>query len=260
MGLTSLLALNAALLGASFSGLWLLSLRKRDVSIVDAFWGPAFAAVAWVDLAATTMHGLRPVLVTSLLSVWGLRLGGHLYSRNRGKPEDHRYAAMRAEHGPAFARRSLVTVFWLQAGLVLLISSPVPLIALSSARLTLLDAVAAAAMLSGIAIETVADLQLSRFRRDPGNRGTVLSSGLWRYSRHPNYFGDALCWWGMGLFSVAAGSAWGLLGPALMTFLLLKVSGVTLLERDIAERRPGYAEYVARTSAFIPWPPRRPVT
>lgn len=148
-------------------------------------------------------------------------------------------------------------MFGLQAGLAWLISLPLYAAIASPVPLGWLDALGVSLVLAGIGIETLADLQLTRFRRDPANRGRVLDRGLWRYSRHPNYFGEACVWWGFGLLALAAGAVWALVSPALMTFLLLRVSGVVLLERDIAERRPAYRDYIARTSAFIPWPPRQ---
>ncbi len=244
---------------AMFVALWGVSLARKDASIVDIFWGPSFAVVAWLGVAFGTAAGARPILVATLVTAWGLRLGLHLYRRNHGQPEDYRYAAMRAKHGARFGGVSLYSVFLLQAVLVLLISSPLQLIASSTGARELgpLDALGTFLIVVGIAFEAIADEQLVRFRRDPANRGRVLDTGLWRYSRHPNYFGDAVVWWGICVFGFAAGSWPSFLGPVLMTFLLLKVSGVSLLEKTIAERRPEYASYVSRTSTFIPWPPKR---
>jgi len=238
--------------------LWAASLRLRDVSIVDVFWGPGFAAVAWtaVAVAGASPRGLVAAL---LATVWGLRLGIHLWLRKRGHGEDRRYASMRSARGPRFAAESLITVFLLQAALMWVISLPLQAAAVLGAGrpLGLLDAVGALVVLIGVAVEATADAQLARFLARPDSRGRVMQEGLWRWSRHPNYFGDFVVWWGLGLLGVAAGAAWTLVGPALMTVLLLHVSGVTLLERTIGTRRPGYAEYAARTSAFFPWPPRR---
>ena len=260
MSFLALATITAGVLAVSFLGLWVVSLAKRDVSIVDLYWGPAFGLVAWLGFALGGASGHRPGLVAVLVTIWGLRLGLHLYFRNRGQPEDHRYGAMRANHGARFGRVSLYTVFLLQAGLVLLISTPLQLLSAAGAdpELGPLDALAAGMVLLGIVFETVADAQLTRFRRDPRSRGRVLDTGLWRYSRHPNYFGDAVVWWGLGLFGVASDAWPSVFGPALMTFLLLKVSGVSLLEQTIQERRPEYAAYIARTAAFFPWKPRHP--
>lgn len=257
MALGSALLLTLALVAGAMVLLWLWSLPLRNASIVDAFWGGAFVLVAWAAALAGDGQGPRRALALALVTAWGLRLSLHLLRRNAGHGEDPRYAAMRRGHGARFWWVSLFTVFLLQAALAWTISLPVQLAVLAPATpLGLLDAAAVALWGVGVAFEAVGDWQLARFRRDPASRGRVLDTGLWRYTRHPNYFGDACAWWGLGLLGAAAGAPWTLLSPALMTFLLVRVSGVTLLERDIAERRPGYRAYVARTSAFFPWFPR----
>ncbi len=203
----------------------------------------------------------RALLAACLVSLWGLRLAGHLARRNLGHGEDPRYAAMRSRHGERFGRVSLVSVFGLQGALQWVISLPVQLAIQASqpAAWTAWDGIGALLVLAGVACEATADWQLARFKADPASRGQVMDRGLWRYSRHPNYFGDALAWWGLGIVALpVAGGSFTLLAPALMTFLLLRVSGVPFLERGLARRRPGYAEYVARTAAFVPWFPRRP--
>jgi steroid 5-alpha reductase family enzyme len=172
--------------------------------------------------------------------------------------EDHRYAAMRERGGPGFPYKSLFTVFWLQALLLWIVSAPLFAAVTSPAPSGALDLIGAAIALAGIVIEALADRQLEAFKADPANRGRVLDHGPWRYSRHPDYFGNAVLWWGLYVVALGAGGAWTVFGLLLMTFLLLKVSGVTLLERDIEERRPAYAEYARRTSAFVPMPPRAP--
>jgi steroid 5-alpha reductase family enzyme len=244
----------AILMGA----LWLASIRRRDVSIIDPFWGLGFVVVAWVAAFVTDGNPGRRVLLVILTSVWGLRLFAYLLWRNRGKPEDFRYAAMREHHGPRFVWVSLGTVFALQGVLMLIVSLPVQMGQVPAGPgLGPLALAGTLAWLCGIAFESIGDLQLARFRADPSNRGQVLSTGLWRYTRHPNYFGDFLVWWGLWL--IAAETGWGLLtfpGPLVMSILLIRVSGVGLLERDIAERRPGYSDYVRRTSPFFPRPPR----
>ena len=254
----SAVLLAAALVpAASMLALWAASLRLRDVSIVDVFWGPGFAAVAWISVAIAG-GSPRGLLAATLATAWGLRLGVHLGLRKRGHGEDRRYAAMRAARGPRFARESLVTVFLLQAALMWVISLPLQAAAALGAGkpIGLLDAAGATVALTGLAIEATADAQLARFLARPDSHGRVMQEGLWRWSRHPNYFGDFVVWWGLGLLGVAAGAAWSLVGPALMSVLLLRVSGVTLLEKTISTRRPGYAEYAVRTSAFFPRPPR----
>lgn len=245
-----------AVLLAAFTLLWVVSLRLRDASIADPFWGPAFLLLAASYAVLSGRLEPRGVLTLGLLGVWALRLGIHLLSRNRRHGEDPRYAAMRARHGAAFPLRSLFVVFWLQAGLLWIVAAPLLASMTSLTPLGILDAVGAVVALVGLALEAVADTQLARFRADPASAGKVLDTGLWRFSRHPNYFGDALFWWGIGLVALGGSAWWALVGPAVMTGLLLKVSGVTLLEEGLRRSRPGYEAYVRRTSAFVPWPPR----
>jgi steroid 5-alpha reductase family enzyme len=243
----------AAVLVGLFVALWLVSLVARDASLVDLLWGPAFAAVAWTSVAAFGPSP-RGLLSAGLATAWAARLAIHLARRNLGRGEDYRYREMRARHGARFPLVSLGTVFLLQAALAWVVSLPLQV----AARPAPIDALAAAGAIvaaAGIAIEAFADAQLARFRRDPASRGQVMDRGLWRWSRHPNYFGDAVVWWGFGLMGLSA--PWSLFGPLVMTVLLVRVSGVALLEKTISHRRPGYAEYVARTSAFVPWPRRR---
>lgn len=239
------------------AGLWVVSIPLRNASIVDPFWGPAYLLISLVwFFSLPGIPSARSLLVLLCVGAWALRLGLHLTVRALGKPEDPRYAAMRARNGRGWWWRSLFWVFLLQAALVWGIASPLFVAIRSSSGLGLLDAIGVLLFGTGLAFEAIGDAQLTAFRADPANRGQVLDSGLWRYTRHPNYFGDALLWWGFGLFGVAAGAWWTLIGPALMTFLLLRVSGVAMLEEGMEERRPGYAEYVRRTSAFFPWFPR----
>lgn len=256
MALASLSALGLGVTLAAFTLLWILSLRLRDASIADPFWGPAFVLLGATYLAGSGGGGPRGLLVVGLVSMWAARLGAHLLRRNRAHGEDPRYRAMRAKHGERFAWVSLGTVFWLQGALVWIVGLPLLAAMTPEGALGAIDLIGAALALGGLATEAMADAQLVRFRADPSNRGRVLDTGLWRYSRHPNYFGDAVFWWGLGLVALAAGRPWALTGPAVMTFLLVKVSGVALLERSLGASRPGYAEYARRTSAFIPWPPR----
>lgn len=239
---------------------WLASLPLRDASVADRVWpwlvaAPA-AAYAWL-LGAPSARGTSMVL---LLLLWAVRLCVYITWRNWGHGEDRRYAAMRAEHGDRFPARSLVTVFLLQGVLGWLVSWPLLAGWGGQRTIGVLDVAGGALALFGIVFEAVADAQLARFRADASRRGQVLREGLWAWSRHPNYFGEACTWWGLGLMGLAAlgpAGAWCLASPLLMTVLLLRVSGVTLLERDIAERRPGYRDYVQRTSAFFPRPPRK---
>ncbi len=239
------------------TAVWGLSLRWRDASIIDVVWGLGFVALAWLYFACGDGSGPRRLLVPALVTLWGVRLSLHIWRRNRGRGEDPRYAAMRAKYGPRFAILSLPIVFWLQAGLLWAIALPLFQVQRVAAPLGWLDAVGLALFAVGFTFEAVGDHQLARFKADPAHRGKVCDRGLWRYTRHPNYFGDATLWWGLAAFALATpGSVWTLVSPALMTFLLLRVSGVTLLERGLRETKPGYADYVRRTSAFFPWPPQ----
>jgi len=237
---------------------WVLSLVRRDVSIVDSLWGLLFvaAAVAYT-VAGDASGGARRTVALVLVTVWGVRLAGHITWRNAGHGEDPRYRAMRRKHGPRFAVTSLVRVFWLQGALAWLISLPLLYAVDSGDDLDALAVLGVAVWLVGFAFEAVGDVQLARFKADPANAGQVMDRGLWRYTRHPNYFGDSTQWWGFWLLAVGAGGWWTALSPVLMTFLLLRVSGVPLLERGMARTRPAYAAYAARTSAFVPAPPRR---
>lgn len=239
---------------------WLVSLARHDASIVDIAWGAGFVLVAWVAFAAGDGYGPRQWLITLMVTAWGLRLSFYLAWRNLGKGEDYRYQAMRRRWGDRFPIISLVTVFALQGLLMLVVSLPVQAAhAWDTPRnLTVLDLAGAAVWAAGLFFEATGDWQLARFKTDPANAGKVMDRGLWRYTRHPNYFGDFLVWWGIFLVTLSRWeSAWTIVGPAAMSYLLLRVSGVTLLERSLVKRRPGYEEYIARTSAFFPRPPKR---
>jgi steroid 5-alpha reductase family enzyme len=260
MSLAEGLATTAGFVAAAMIVLFAVSLRRRDVSLVDVWWGPGFAGIAAVAWLGARAPGPRGALLCVLTALWGLRLGTYLLWRNHGAGEDPRYAAMRRRHGERFARVSAVTVFGLQGLLQWLISLPLQVAQLVPGPTSLgsVDAIGSALFALGLCFEAVGDWQLMRFKAEPAHRGRVLDRGLWRYTRHPNYFGDCLVWW--GLWTVAAATPcgpWTLASPLLMTFLLLRVSGVPLLERSLVRSRPGYRDYVARTPAFFPWRPRR---
>jgi steroid 5-alpha reductase family enzyme len=244
-------ALSAAVI------LWLLSLRLRDVSIVDIFWGPGVAGV--VDIAAGIGHagGPRASAVLLLVNLWAFRLAVHIWARHSNVQggEDHRYAAMRVRFGRSWWWISLLQVFLLQAILIWFI--PAPLVAaVLYGRIPMgwLDYLGAGVAAAALVFEALADFQLSSFRADPANKGKVMDRGMWGWSRHPNYFGEAAMWWGYFAIGFAASHMWWLiLSPLLITFLLLQVSGVALMEDKMDERRPGYADYKRRVSAFVPW-------
>jgi steroid 5-alpha reductase family enzyme len=237
--------------------LWLLSLRIRDVSIIDIFWGPGVAGV--VDIAALLgdAGGQRAAAALFLVNLWAVRLAAHIWARHKG--EDHRYAAMRHHFGPRWWWWSFFQVFLLQAILIWFVPAPLVAAMLSShAPMGWLDWAGTGLATLGLMVETVADSQLARFRLDPANRNKVMDKGLWGWSRHPNYFGESLLWWGFFLLGFAAAHQWWLiLSPLLMTFLLLQVSGISLMETGIEDRRPGYGAYKKRVSAFVPWVPKK---
>ena len=232
---------------------WAVSVQKRDASIVDVAWGFLVLVPALVACAVLTDPGPRAALVLALAGAWALRLSGYIAWRQRGQPEDRRYQAIRARNEPHFAWKSLYLVFGLQALLGWIVAAPLMAAVASPAAWRLLDLVGVALFAFGLVFETVADAQLARFRAGPRSRDSVMDQGLWRYSRHPNYFGECCVWWGLWLVAAAAGAWWMVLSPLLITILLLRVSGVPLLEKELARNRPGYAEYAHRTPAFVPW-------
>ena len=261
--MTDMLAVFGTTLFVTFTlmlSAWLLATAWSDVSIVDVFWGLGFALIAIFSWALADGYTARKLLTVALASVWGFRLAGYLLWRNWGQGEDYRYQAMRRRHGERFSVVSLYSVFGLQGLLMWIVSLPVQVAAMAPtpARLTWLDGLGVALWTVGLFFEAVGDWQLARFKSHPGNRGKVMDRGLWRYTRHPNYFGDTCVWW--GLFCVALATSAGLfviVSPVLMTILLMRVSGVPLLERRLNKTRPEYAAYARRTSAFFPWFPKR---
>lgn len=254
----TLLVLGATLAAtaALMFGVWLLSLARKDASIVDTFWGVGFVLIATISYAITDGYRGRKAVIVVLTAVWGIRLAAYIFLRNKGKGEDFRYGAMRARYSKRFPIVSLFTVFALQGLLMWVISLPLQIAQISPApaRLGFLDLIGAAIWVIGFLFESVGDLQLARFKANPKNKGKVMDSGLWRYTRHPNYFGDSLLWWGFFFIasSVPAG-IWTLISPLIMTGLLMKVSGVALLEKTLIKTKPEYRDYVRKTSAFVPW-------
>lgn len=264
---------NLVVVAGLMTGLWLASLVVRDASIVDPFWGMAFIAITWTqyvrawllqgpaclpDQCADPYPPATALIVPVLVTIWGLRLSVHLARRNIGKGEDFRYVRMRERFGTRFPVISLFVVFLLQAGLAWVVALPAQ-VATQTLELDPWSPLAVAGMILwavGLAFETIGDHQLATFKRDPANRGRVMDRGLWRYTRHPNYFGDFCVWWGIFLIAASIGAWWTVVGPILMSILLIRVSGAGLLEKTIGERRPGYADYVRRTSGFFPSPPR----
>jgi steroid 5-alpha reductase family enzyme len=249
---------NAACLAVLMTALWLYSVWRRDASVVDPWWPVAFLVVT-LHTAARSGWTVAKVWVASGVALWAVRLWLHLLLRARGKPEDPRYQAFRARFGPQrYWWVSLFQVFWLQGALALAISAPLQLAAASATTMSPTRWLGLALSAAGTLVEAVADAQLQAFRRDPQLRGQVMDRGLWRHSRHPNYVGDAITWWGFGLMAVDLPWGWAALaGPACMTWLLRRVSGVPLLDAHLKQTRSGYAAYCERTPPFLPWPWRR---
>ena len=257
--MTALAGLGAILTALTL--VWVLSVKLQDASIADVCWGSGFVLLAWLYCLLSPRLTPRSWLVATLITLWGARLSQHIFRRNRHKGEDPRYQAMRTSHGRAFWWRSLFTVFWLQGAILWFVALPV-LVAVRAARpeeLTAVDGLGLVLFMIGFSFEVVGDYQLARFKAEPSNRGHVLDRGLWRYTRHPNYFGDATLWWGVYAIAGATPGGWlTVLSPALMTLLLMRVSGVTLLEDGLKASKPGYRAYITRTPAFFPWFPRVP--
>ena len=260
MNLFELIAVNLGVTASLMVLVWLASLKLRDVSIVDIFWGPGFVVVAGVTFYLTGETTNRKILLLAITSLWGFRLAGHLARRKLGTPEDDRYRSMRDKVGPRFWLVSLFVVFGLQAIIMNIVALPLLTGQLDRSPLDGWTVFGMSLWVVGFLFETIGDFQLTRFRADSRNHGKVMDRGLWRFTRHPNYFGDSLVWWGIYFVAVGDGTAWWTVACSLlMTFLLLRVSGVVLLERGLRGRKNGYAEYIRRTSAFFPWPPRSPL-
>jgi steroid 5-alpha reductase family enzyme len=235
---------------------WAVSVMIRNVAFVDSLWSLFFLIAAVVFAVQAAPLSARGLLVTLLVAIWALRLSIYITARNWGEPEDYRYQKIRENNEPGFAVKSLYIVFGLQGVLAWIIAMPLIPAIMNPGGIGLLESVAAALWLVGFVFEAGGDYQLASFKRDESNKGRVLNNGLWRYTRHPNYFGDFCIWWAFYLFALAAGGWWTILSPLLMSFLLLKVSGVAMLEKTITNRRPDYAEYIRRTNAFFPGFPK----
>ncbi len=258
---------NAAFIGLLsvilfVTAIWVISVMRRDASIVDRVWGLAFVLLAGVYCWLSPATNWRGWLVFSLVTLWGTRLSLHIHYRNRGHGEDYRYQAMRSRHGSKFWWYSYLTVFLLQAVLAFVISAPLLMTAYQAdpQHLTFFDVAGLLLWVIGFAFEAIGDHQLAAFKSNPANRGKLLTSGLWSLTRHPNYFGDATLWWGYFLFALSVPYGYvTVFGPLLMSFFLLKVSGARLLEKKLVKSKPGYEEYMRNTPEFIPrlWPRQR---
>jgi steroid 5-alpha reductase family enzyme len=242
-----------------FAG-WLVSLRQRNVTVVDSLWGTGFVLIAWITFGLGDGHTARALLLAVLTTAWGVRLAIYLTRRNHGKAEDPRYGSWRREYGDRFWIVSLFNVFLVQALFMWVIALALQYgqLAPSPTHLTWLDGLGTVIWLIGFTFEAVGDYQLSRFKSDPGNKGKVLDRGLWAYTRHPNYFGETLIWWGIFLIVLSTpGSLWTVISPILITVTLLKITGVALTEKTILETKPQYKEYIRNTSTFFPWFPKK---
>jgi steroid 5-alpha reductase family enzyme len=263
MTIALLLLQNAVIAAASFLIMWRIAVALKDVTFVDAYWALGMVIIAAATFLATPAVNARKLVLLGLCLLWGARLGGYLIWRWQSQGPDRRYLTMmskaQTDRGWGFAKASLLLVFVTQAPLQFIVCLPIQLgqIDAEPAAFGPLAWIGVALAIAGIAFETVGDWQLARFRADPENRGKVMQTGLWRYTRHPNYFGDACTWWGLYLIGAeTATGIWALPGPVLLTFLLTKWSGVPTVERRLRKNRPGYEDYVQRTSGFIPWPPK----
>jgi steroid 5-alpha reductase family enzyme len=260
---TSIIAINlASVTGMMLIG-WFVSILRQNVTIVDSLWGLGFVVIAAITFWMGDGYGGRSLLILILTALWGLRLCIYLTWRNWGQPEDHRYGAWREASGRSFWIVSLFKVFLMQALFLWVIALVLQQAQLSPdpPRLTLLDGLGCLLWAAGFVFESVGDWQLARFKADPSNRGQVMDRGLWAWSRHPNYFGEFLVWWGFFLIALATPKGWWtIICPLIVSLVLLKMTGVPLTEAALKSRRPGYADYIRRTSAFLPRPPRKEAT
>lgn len=258
MDLLNTLALAGIIVFGYMTLLFVIALILKDNSIADIAWGAGFVVVAWATLFIVGGLYPRQILVCSLILIWGSRLSIRIFLRNKGKPEDPRYRKWREEWGRFFILRSYLQVFLLQ-GLILLVNiSPVLIInTTSDGSLTFLDVLGLLVWLTGFFFESVGDYQLDRFLKDTGNRGAIMDVGLWRYTRHPNYFGEITMWWGILIIALSVPYGWlGFIGPLTITLMIVLVSGIPMTER-LMEKNPGFEEYKRRTSVLIPWFPRK---
>jgi len=238
---------------------WLLSLVLKNVTVVDSLWGLGFIIIVWLTFFLTDGFFGRKLLIALLVTVWGLRLSGYLTWRNWGKAEDPRYGSWREKSGRHFWIVSLFKVFLLQSVFLWAISLSLQygMASKTPATITWLDLCGVSLWTVGFIFEAVGDWQLAAFKSNPANKGKVMDRGLWAYTRHPNYFGECLIWWGIFLIALSAPTSWWtILSPLTITAVLLKMTGIPLTEKTMISHRPGYNEYIQRTNAFIPWFPK----
>lgn len=251
--------LTLALLLLGYMSLWfVVSIIQKRNDVADVAWGLGFVLLAWAGFFLAGDSGIRGLIVCALVSIWGVRLASHIHARHQGKPEDYRYLTWRNEWGKWFYPRSYVQIYLLQGFLLFLVALPILVIHDSGASpLGVLDYLGISVWLAGFFFEVVGDAQLARFIKNPESKGKIMQSGLWAYTRHPNYFGEVTLWWGIWIMALSSTHGWlAIIGPLTITFLILKVSGVPMLEKKM-EENPDFAEYKRRVSMFFPLPPRR---
>lgn len=236
---------------------WLVSVKRHNVTLVDTLWAMFFLTSAVMTFVLFSGQTTRAWLLLSLVTLWSLRLSTYLHLRNHNKPEDLRYQAIRERNEPNFKFKSLYLVFLLQAVLAWIISAPIHVGMLATSALNIADYIGLGLWVIGMFFQVTGDTQLMKFKSLPTNKNKVLNTGVWRYTRHPNYFGEACIWFGYGLIAIGANAWWTIFSPIFMTFLLIKITGVKLLEADIAKRRPDYQQYMRNTNTFIPWLPKK---
>lgn len=255
MSLSTILGINAIVILMMMVALWLISIRIKDVSIVDIFWGLGFVVIAWVTAFSINSWSVVAILLPTLVTIWGFRLAGYLFWRNHGKPEDARYQKMREHRGSSFWWRSLYVVFLLQGVIMWIVSLPLQtgLLSANQSGFTLVTAMGCLLWVIGFLFESLGDYQLAKFKANPENAGQVMDKGLWRYTRHPNYFGDFMVWWGYYFIALGQGVYWwSAIGPIIMSIFLMKFSGVGLLEKSLKQSKPQYEKYIKTTSSFFP--------
>ncbi|MFB0938532.1 MAG: DUF1295 domain-containing protein [Urechidicola sp.] len=256
----TLLSHAALIILALITLLWIWSVFIKNVSIVDIFWGFGFVVVNVIYAYMSGELNARKILILTLVSIWGIRLVIYLAIRNIGKGEDFRYQEFRRNYGPKrYWWFSFFQTFLLQGVLIMIISLPLLGIhsSTTSGDLNVLDYLGILVWIIGFTFETVGDFQLARFKKNVKNKGKVLNKGFWKYTRHPNYFGDSAVWWAYGIFSIAAGSYWQIIGSIIMTLLIIKISGVSLLEKTLKDTKPQYRDYIQKTNSFFPWFPKK---
>jgi steroid 5-alpha reductase family enzyme len=256
MSYTETYLIGASIVVFAMIMLWIISLIIENSSIIDFFWGLGFVIFTWYFvLIAGKLNVPANQILLAMVTIWGLRLSIHIFIRNYGKGEDFRYRKWREENGKRWWYISLFKVFLLQAFILLLIASPLAFSAYNAVNpdISIIFYIGVAMWGIGFVFESVGDYQLKKFKSSPQNRGKILNTGLWHYTRHPNYFGDATIWWGYYLFALSRGGWWTIYSPIVMSFFLIKVSGVSMLEKTLRQTKPGYEEYIKNTNGFFPW-------